>query len=68
MTRSRRWWHFVLGAILGVMIWVVGGLIPPDVPAGSNPHPTARLAPWLMAHPCAYDNCTSHGPVVTGHS
>ena len=56
------------GAALGGLMWFVGGLIPPDVPPGSNPRPTVQLAPWL-SKPCsipaiAVKVCDSHGAVV----
>jgi hypothetical protein len=56
---------FVVGVLIGVGMFFVGGIA--VVPARSTSEPTAALSPWLQKTMCAYPVlvCTSHGAVVT---
>ena len=53
---------FSAGVAIGVGLWFAGGLVPPS--NTTSQEPTAQLSPWLAAHYCEYQNCTSHGAVV----
>jgi hypothetical protein len=57
---------FVLGMVLGIGLFFIGGV--GVVPAHSTQEPTAQLAPWLQKSVCDYpavSDCTSEGAVVT---
>jgi hypothetical protein len=56
---------FVVGVLIGVSMFFVGGIA--VVPAHSTLEPTAVLKPWLQKSMCNYTvvECTSHGAVVT---
>ena len=56
---------FGVGVVLGMSMFLVGGL---REPAHSvTPEPTAELQPWLQKTMCDYPavDCTSVGKVVT---
>jgi hypothetical protein len=56
---------FVVGVILGMSMFLVGGLrMPAHTPERA---PTAELQPWLQRTMCDYPDvdCTSVGKVVT---
>lgn len=59
---------FGVGVILGISMFLVGGI--GVVPAPSDQEPTAQLQPWLQKTMCDYPvvTCTSHGSVVTSQS
>jgi hypothetical protein len=56
---------FVVGVVIGVSMFLVGGLREPA--HSSEPGPTAQLQPWLEKTMCDYPavDCTSQGLVVT---
>jgi hypothetical protein len=56
---------FVVGVILGMSMFLIGGI--GVVPAHSSEEPTAQLQPWLQKTVCHYPvvDCTSQGSVVT---
>jgi hypothetical protein len=56
---------FVVGVILGMSMFLVGGLREPA--QSPEPEPTAVLQPWLQKTMCNYPavDCTSTGKVVT---
>jgi hypothetical protein len=55
---------FVVGVLIGVSMFVVGGI---GVVPSPTPEPTAELQPWLQKTVCDYPvvDCTSRGAVVT---
>jgi hypothetical protein len=56
---------FGIGIVLGVSMFLVGGLREPA--HSPQAEPTALLAPWLQKTECDYPavDCTSRGSVVT---
>jgi hypothetical protein len=56
---------FVVGILLGMSMFLVGGLREPS--HSPEPEPTAELQPWLQKTMCDYPavDCTSVGKVVT---
>jgi hypothetical protein len=56
---------FVVGVILGMSMFLIGGI--GVVPAHSSQTPTAQLQPWLQKTVCQYPavDCTSQGSEVT---
>ncbi len=56
---------FFVGVLIGVSLFLVGGV--GVVPSPSRLEPTAELQPWLLRTMCDYPavDCTSHGAVVT---
>lgn len=56
---------FLLGVVLGVSMFLIGGL--GVVPPHSAEEPTAQLSPWLQRTMCKYPvaDCTSHGVVTS---
>jgi hypothetical protein len=63
---SKRLKLFGVGVLLGLSMFLVGGL---REPANSQePEPIAQLQPWLQKTVCHYPDavdCNSRGPVVT---
>ena len=68
MSARRRLRLFVAGMLLGVGLFLLGGVA--VVPAHSPPQTLAELQPWLLKTMCDYPAvvCTSHGGVVTSPS
>jgi hypothetical protein len=64
----RRLKLFVGGVLLGVSMFLIGGI--GVVPAHSTQEPTTALQPWLLKTMCDYPSvdCTSRGPVVSSAS
>jgi hypothetical protein len=57
---------FIVGLVLGVSLFLIGGV--GVVPAHSTQEPTAQLSPALQKTVCNYpavSDCTSVGRVVT---
>jgi hypothetical protein len=56
---------FVVGVLLGMSMFLIGGLREPA--HGPELEPTAELQPWLQKTVCDYPavDCTSVGKVVT---
>ena len=56
---------FVVGVLLGVSMFLLGGVA--VVPAHSPPQTLVQLQPWLLKTMCDYPavDCTSRGAVVT---
>jgi hypothetical protein len=56
---------FVVGVVLGMSMFFIGGLREPT--HAPEPEPTAELQPWLQKTMCDYPavDCTSRGAVVT---
>jgi hypothetical protein len=56
---------FVVGVLVGMSMFLVGGLREPA--HGTEPEPTAQLQLWLQKTMCDYPavDCTSVGKVVT---
>jgi hypothetical protein len=56
---------FVVGVLLGMSMFFIGGLREPA--HSPEPEPTAALQPWLQKTMCEYPavDCTSVGKVVT---
>ena len=56
---------FVVGVLLGMSMFLIGGLRAPA--HGPETEPTAELSPWLQKTQCNYPavDCTSVGKVVT---
>ena len=65
MGTRRRLKLFVAGVLLGVGLFLLGGVA--VVPAHSPPQTIAQLQPWLLKTMCDYPvvDCTSRGAVVT---
>jgi hypothetical protein len=56
---------FVVGVLIGVSMFFIGGIA--VVPAHAPAQPAAQLTPVLQRTMCDYPvvDCTSQGPVVT---
>ena len=65
MNTRKRVTLFVIGVVLGMSMFFIGGI--GVVPAHSSQEPTAQLQPWLQKTVCRYPtvDCTSQGSVVT---
>ena len=65
MSTRRRLVLFAVGVLLGVGLFLLGGVA--VVPAHSPPQVVAQLQPWLQKTMCDYPavDCTSRGAVVT---
>jgi hypothetical protein len=65
MSTRRRLKLFAVGVLLGVGLFLLGGVA--VVPAHGPPQVTAQLQPWLQKTMCDYPavDCTSRGAVVT---
>ena len=69
MDAGKRIKLFIVGVVLGMSMFFIGGI--GVVPPHSTSEPTAQLAPWLQKTMCDYptvSDCTSRRSVVTSPS